>query len=185
MARLNLKKLLRTFTMRTSDGFVQSFGPTLLARVGAEAPGVRLRFVQKPDKDGAHLRDGTIDLETGVVVASTSPELRAQALFRDRFVGVVRTEHALSKGKMTPEITVSLLWHPRLDADLAHHWLRGCVRDACAVRGTRYCERVRPSSILPDLPAAMLNGLRRFVVYCPPRPGRGNAVGGRMLISRM
>ncbi|MGH6753801.1 MAG: LysR family transcriptional regulator, partial [Bradyrhizobium sp.] len=31
-----------------------------------------------------------------------------------------------------PEITVSLLWHPRLDADPAHRWLRGCVRDACA-----------------------------------------------------
>src|SRR3546814_12122766 len=32
-----------------------------------------------------------------------------------------------------PEITVSLLWHPRLDADPAHRWLRGCVRGACAV----------------------------------------------------
>jgi DNA-binding transcriptional LysR family regulator len=32
----------------------------------------------------------------------------------------------------TPEFTVSLLWHPRLDADPAHRWLRGCVRDACA-----------------------------------------------------
>ena len=30
-----------------------------------------------------------------------------------------------------PEITVSLLWHPRLDADPAHRWLRGCVRDVC------------------------------------------------------
>jgi DNA-binding transcriptional LysR family regulator len=32
----------------------------------------------------------------------------------------------------TPEFTVSLLWHPRLDADPAHRWLRACVRDACA-----------------------------------------------------
>jgi DNA-binding transcriptional LysR family regulator len=30
-----------------------------------------------------------------------------------------------------PALTVSLLWHPRLDADPAHRWLRGCVRDAC------------------------------------------------------
>ena len=29
-----------------------------------------------------------------------------------------------------PEITVSLLWHPRLDADAAHRWLRQCVH-AC------------------------------------------------------
>ena len=32
----------------------------------------------------------------------------------------------------TPEITVSLLWHPRLDADPAHRWLRGCVQEACS-----------------------------------------------------
>jgi DNA-binding transcriptional LysR family regulator len=31
-----------------------------------------------------------------------------------------------------PEITVSLLWHPRLDADPAHRWLRRCVREICA-----------------------------------------------------
>jgi DNA-binding transcriptional LysR family regulator len=140
-----------------------------------------------------------------------APEVRAQALFRDRFIGVVRTGHALCKGKVTPtryaagrhilvsrrgldrgpidevlssiglereiitivggfstalalaratdliasvperhtgnlrdgmhsfrlpfpvpEITVSLLWHPRSHADPAHRWLRGCVRDVCA-----------------------------------------------------
>lgn len=27
---------------------------------------------------------------------------------------------------------VSLLWHPRQDADPAHRWLRHCVRNACA-----------------------------------------------------
>lgn len=30
------------------------------------------------------------------------------------------------------EITVSLLWHPRLHADPAHRWLRGLVLDTCA-----------------------------------------------------
>jgi DNA-binding transcriptional LysR family regulator len=33
-----------------------------------------------------------------------------------------------------PEVTVSLLWHPRLDADPAHRWLRACVRDVCAAQ---------------------------------------------------
>jgi DNA-binding transcriptional LysR family regulator len=207
---LNLEQLVRTFTLRASEGFVESFGPGLIARVNKEAPGVRLRFVQKPDRDSTALRDGTVDLETGVVGNMTGPEVRAQALFRDRFIGVVRKRHPLSKGKITParyaagghilvsrqgfdkgpidqaleplglqrqivtivggfatalalarssdliatvpdrhtqalragmhsfalpvsmpEITVSLLWHPRLDADPAHRWLRGCVRDAC------------------------------------------------------
>ena len=209
--RLNLEQLVRTFTLRTSEGFVENFGPGLIARVGEQAPGVRLRFVQKTNKDSASLRDGTVDLETGVVGETTGPEVRAQALFRDRFIGVVRIGHSLSRGKITPsryatgrhicvsrrgldkgpidealtpfglerqivtivggvstalalarasdliasvperhtgnlragmhsfplpvatpEVTVSLLWHPRLDADPAHRWLRQCVRDACA-----------------------------------------------------
>jgi len=207
---LNLKQLVRTFTLRTSEGFVENFGAGLIARVGEDAPGVRLRFVQKPNKESGPLRDGTVDLETGVVGATTSPELRAQALFRDHFIGVVRMGHPLSQGEITPsryaagrhicvsrqgldrgpidealrpfglereivtivagfstalalaraseliatvperhtgnlragmhsftlpvptpEVTVSLLWHPRLDADPAHRWLRGCVREVC------------------------------------------------------
>ena len=100
--KLNLKQLVRTFTLRTREGFVENFGPDLIARVSAEAPGVRLRFMQKLDKDSAPLRDGIVDLETGVVGKTTGPEVRAQALFRDRFIGVVRMGHALSKGKITP-----------------------------------------------------------------------------------
>ena len=208
--KLDLGKLVRTFTLRTREGFVENFGPDLIARVGAEAPGVRLRFVPKPGKDSTPLRDGAVDLETGVVGKTIGPEVRAQALFRDRFIGVVRMGHALSQGEITPsryaagrhiavsrrgldkgpidealsrlglereivtivggfstalalargsdliasvperhtgnlragmrsfplpvslpEITVSLLWHPRLDADPAHGWLRGCVREVC------------------------------------------------------
>ena len=209
--KLNFTQLVRTFTLRTGEGFVENFGPDLIARIGKEAPGVRLRFVQKPNKDSTPLRDGTVDLETGVVGETTAPEVRAQALFQDRFIGVVRKGHVLSKGKITPsryaagkhvvvsrrdldkgpidealellgltreiitivggfsaalalargsdliasvperhtgnlrdgmqsfplpfatpEVTVSLLWHPRLDADPAHRWLRGHIRDICA-----------------------------------------------------
>lgn len=209
--KLDLKQLVRTFTLRTSEGFVENFAPDLIARVGKEAPGVRLHFVQKANKDSAPLREGTVDLETGVVEKTTAQELRAQALFRDRLIGVVRAGHPLAKAKITPsryaagrhlsvsrqglengpieealqrlglerqigaivggfataialarasdliatvperhtgilragmhsfalpvstpEFTVSLLWHPRLDADPAHRWLRACVRDACA-----------------------------------------------------
>lgn len=219
---LDLKRLVRTFTLRNRDGFVENFGPDLIARVGKEAPGVRLRFVQKSNKESGPLRDGTVDLETGVVSKTTGPEVRAQALFRDRFVGVVRTGHPLSRSKITParyaagrhillsrrgldrgpiddaleplglkreiativggfsealalarasdliasvperytgnlrdgmfsfslpvslpEITISLLWHPRLDADPAHRWLRGCVRDACAEHSTGSSARRR------------------------------------------
>ena len=99
----NLRLLARTFVLRTSDGFVENFGPGLIARVAEEAPGVRLHFVQKLDnKDSALLRDGTVDLETGVVRDTLGPEVRVQALFSDRFMGVVRMGHDLSQGEITP-----------------------------------------------------------------------------------
>ncbi|WP_339542515.1 LysR family transcriptional regulator [Pseudomonas sp. JAI120] len=207
---LDLAQVERTFTLRTSEEFVENFGPALLARIAREAPGVRLRFVSKTDKDSTLLREGSVDLETGVVDPTASPEVLTQALFRDRLVGVVRSGHPLSQGEVSaqrfaegrhvyvsrrgqargqvddalqalgltrqistivagfataialardtdliasvPErytthqreglhsfalpltlapFTVAMLWHPRLDADLAHRWLRGCMREVC------------------------------------------------------
>lgn len=209
--KLDLKSLQRTFTIRSSEGFAETFGPRLMARVHAQAPHVRLWFVPKPDKDSTPLRDGAVDLETGVISAAMGPELRTIGLFRDRFVGVVRAGHALTRGKITPdryaranhvlisrrgletgavdealemlglarnfgvtvggfapaialardtdlvatvperhtrrlfegmhsfelpmsvrEFTISLLWHPRLEADPGHRWLRTLVLSECA-----------------------------------------------------
>jgi DNA-binding transcriptional LysR family regulator len=208
---IDLTTLERTFTLRTSDGFVENFGPRLLARVGAEAPGIRLNFLQKSDKDSAPLREGRVDLETAVVEPSMGPELRAQALFRDRLVGAVSAGHPLAGKRLTAQayadashvivsrsgfdedaverpflpdgfhrravsavsgfatalalarnsdlvatvpdrhtaalradmftfpvplrtdgFTVSMVWHPRLDAEPVHRWLRACVRQVCA-----------------------------------------------------
>lgn len=94
---LELGRLQRTFTLRSSEGFAESFGPALLARIEQQAPGVRLCFLQKADKDSKPLRAGIVDLETAVVDPDTAPELRMQALFRDRYVGVVRAGHPLSR----------------------------------------------------------------------------------------
>ena len=98
----DLGRVVRTFTLRTSEGFVENFGPPLLRRTALEAPGIRLCFVQKPDKESTPLRDGSVDLETGVVAGTTGPEVRARALFTDRFVGVVRLGHPLTEGEITP-----------------------------------------------------------------------------------
>ena len=209
--KLDLGQLDRMFTLRASEGFVENFGSRLLARISAEAPGVRLHFLHKLDKDSGPLREGSVDLETGVVDQAISPEVRAQGLFQDRYVGVVRAGHSLSEGEITASrfadakhvhvsrrdndkgpiddalarmglerqvativggfsaalalvrtsdlvacvherhtgvlyagmhsfslplpiapFTVSMLWHPRLNADPAHRWLRGCVRSTCA-----------------------------------------------------
>ena len=190
---------------------------------------MRLRFLPKTDKDLRHLREGTVDLEVGAFDAyrDPPPEVRSQLLFRDRFVGAVRTAHpllaqrevtpqsfaacehvgalqrddfrgpvdealeaiglerrvvlvvpsygaALRMARATdfvvvvprsslhgldvhdratdqegppertipglqafslpmplPEIAVSALWHPRMDADPAHRWMRGRVVEFC------------------------------------------------------
>ncbi len=207
---LDLASLDQIFTLRTNEGFVEEFGPRLVARIQADAPGARLRFAPKADKNVASLRNAGIDLEIGVA-GETGPEVRVQALFRDRFVGVMRADHPLSEGKVTPEryaagrhisvsrrgrergpidealaqlglqrtvvcmvsgfsaalamarasdliasvperhtkgaragmvsfplpvatveVTISMLWHPRLDAAPAQRWLRDCVREVCA-----------------------------------------------------
>lgn len=210
-AALDLSTLTRTFTLRIREGFVENVGAALVARVNKEAPGVRLHFLPKTDRATTLLRDGAVDLETGIVGKEAGPEVRTRALFRDRFVGVVRAGHPLARGRMTlarylaaghvlvareggrqapvdaaleaagatrniaattgsfaaalalarasdlvatvperqtgilrdglhtfalplelPQLTVSMLWHPRMDADPAHRWLRGVVLETCA-----------------------------------------------------
>lgn len=223
--RLDLPQLTRTFTLRVSDGFTENFGARLVTRMCLEAPGVRLRFTQKLDKDNAPLRTGAVDLETGVVAETAGPELRLRTLFRDRFIGVVRAGHPLNQGTITaaryaagkhilvsrrgldkglvdealeplglareivtfvggfadalgfarssdliatvperhtgnlragmfsfplpvvlPQITVSMTWHPRMDADAAHRWLRSCVLETCAAAHDEPALAGRPGS---------------------------------------
>ncbi|WP_434657626.1 LysR family transcriptional regulator [Pseudomonas sp. R3-56] len=207
----DLRRVNRTFTLGTRQGFVENFALELIARVSEQAPGVRLCFVDKADKDSAALREGSVDLETAVVDERTRPELRTQALFRDRLIGVVRPGHPLSQIEVSaadyamgahigvslhdldhgpmdqalgalglsreiitsvpgfsaalglarssdliasvperyttrlrtgmhsfalpfalPGFTIAMLWHPRMDADPVHRWLRGCMREVCA-----------------------------------------------------
>lgn len=99
---LDVSQLGRTFTIRTSEGFLAVFSVLLLTRIAAVAPHVRLRFVPKPVKDPAPLREGDIDLDVGVL-GTSAPEIRTQFLFRDRFVGAVRQGHPLLSGPLTPK----------------------------------------------------------------------------------
>jgi DNA-binding transcriptional LysR family regulator len=203
----------RTFTIRANESFAETFGARLVAAAGAAAPGVRLNFTPKPDKSVTPLREGLIDLDIGVLGGDAGPEVRIQALLRDRFVGVAREGHPLFAAAITPErfagfghvvssrrghreapvdtalaargltrrvaavvqsfpaalaivcrsdllsvvpesylaavaefrsdlrgfplpvevaeITVSQMWHPRMDGDPAHRWLRGVILETC------------------------------------------------------
>jgi DNA-binding transcriptional LysR family regulator len=92
----------RLFTIRANEGFVEIFAARLTAAAQAQAPRARLRFMPKPDKDVRGLREGLIDLDIGVL-GEQGPELRAKALFRDAFVGVVRAGHPLLDAPVTPQ----------------------------------------------------------------------------------
>ncbi|HYI12021.1 MAG TPA: LysR family transcriptional regulator [Thermoanaerobaculia bacterium] len=164
----NLEHLVRTFTLRTSEGFVENFGPDLIARAGEEAPGVRLRFVQKLDKDSALLRDGTVDLETGVVENTTGPEVRAQALFRDRLIGVVRMGHSLSQGEITPSRYAAgrhlLVSRPGLEKGPVDEALKplGLEREIAAIVGgfSTALALARASDLIATVPERHTGNLR-------------------------
>lgn len=205
---LDLSRLERTFVLRANDGFVGTFGAALASLAAHRAPHVRLRFAHQDKEDVEALREGRIDTDVGVIGAM-GPEIRVQALFHDRFVGVVRADHPLAteltpasfasfphlsvsrRGRLagpidealarlgltrfvaiavanfadalaivrtsdhvaavparlteparaglhsfelpvrTDALAISLAWHPRLDADPGHRWLRGIVREVC------------------------------------------------------
>ncbi|SDV47065.1 LysR substrate-binding domain-containing protein [Chitinasiproducens palmae] len=92
---LDLARLERTFTIRAGEGFIELVSAILLRRLAQTAPRVCLRFAPKPDWNVEPLRQGALDLEIGVLNTS-APELRARALFRDRYVGVCRSGHPLT-----------------------------------------------------------------------------------------
>lgn len=102
---LDLSRLERTFVIRANDGFVGTFGATLSSIAAHQAPHVRLRFAHEDEEDVEALREGRIDADVGAIGAM-GPEIRLQALFHDRFVGVVRHGHPLAEA-MTPESFVS------------------------------------------------------------------------------
>ena len=99
---LDVAALERTFTIRANEGFVDLFSASLVAAVSEAAPHVRLRFAPKPDKDARPLREGHVDLEIGVLGVS-APEMRAQLIFRDDFIGAVRAGHPLLTGPVSAE----------------------------------------------------------------------------------
>ncbi|REG57914.1 LysR family transcriptional regulator [Paraburkholderia sp. BL6669N2] len=86
--------LRRTLRIRANEAFVEAFGAALIAEVSAVAPLVRLHFSSKSEKSAEFLRNGSADLEIGVL-EEMGPEIRVRALFRDRYVGVVRKGHPL------------------------------------------------------------------------------------------
>ena len=80
-----------------------------------------------------------LEREVAVVVGGFSSALalaRASdyvATVPERHTGTLRAGmYSFALPFVMKEFTVSLLWHPRLEADPVHRWLRQCVQEACA-----------------------------------------------------
>ncbi|MHC5908370.1 LysR family transcriptional regulator [Streptomyces sp. S6] len=218
-AESDLRTVTRTFSILGHDAIAAAHGPALLARAATDAPGIRLRFLNESHLDAPFLREGSADLEVGVI-DTTAPEIHTELLAEDRMMGVARAGHPLLDGELTPErfaldadhltasrrgklngpvdtalaalglkrrvvatvgslpaslfilrdtdliglnttwglplaqtlglahfevplalppLKLGMAWHPRHDADPAHAWLRGLVREA--ITGWRTIQR--------------------------------------------
>ena len=139
--------LQRTFTIRANDGFVEAIGASLIAAATAVAPHVCLRFAPKLEKTAAYLRDGSADLEIGVL-GEMGPEVRVQALFRDRFMGAVRQGHPLATEREVTAERYTAFGH--VVASRRGH-ASGPVDEALAALGL---ERT-VVAVVPSFPAAL------------------------------
>ncbi|MGW4897917.1 LysR family transcriptional regulator [Kitasatospora sp. NPDC004240] len=90
--------LERRFTLQVGDVLLTVVGAALIAAVRERAPGVTLSFLPEHLEGTAAMRDGTVDLEVGVV-DHTDPETRTQRLTTTRVVGVTRAGHPLAGGR--------------------------------------------------------------------------------------
>ena len=170
LATLDLASLALTFTIRASEGFVERFAGELVGTITRSAPRVRIRFAPKPDKDARALREGTIDLEIGVLGAS-APEVRRQALFRDDFIGIVRAGHPLVGGKRITPARYAACKHVVASRKKD---FTGPVDDALAKLGL---ERT-VVAVVPGYPDAMRIALHSELVGLVPRSCLDSALPG-------
>ncbi|MEX0525723.1 LysR family transcriptional regulator [Raoultella terrigena] len=160
LSPLQLPTLVQTFTLRTNEGFVETFAPALIAACARDAPGVTLTFVAKTEKDPQFLREGRVDLEIGVL-KNMGPEIRLQALFRDRFVGVLAKSHPLAQSaRMTREAYISC-GHVITSR---HGMVRGPVDDALAGFGLQR----KIVAVVPSFAAALAVARRSQLIALVP-----------------
>jgi len=154
------KKITRTFLIRSNDGFVEVFGPALIAAASCNAPGVRLQFVPKYEKNSQPLREGKIDLEVGVI-GKIGPEIRLQALFRDHFIGVVHCDHPLAEQQTITPGQYCAYGHVVASR---HNNAQGPVDDALSKLGLQR----NIAAVMPSFAATLTVALRSDLIALIP-----------------
>ncbi|MEU8546225.1 LysR family transcriptional regulator [Streptomyces roseoverticillatus] len=93
--------LRATVAIQASDVLLTSFAAPLIARVRSQAPGMSLRFVPESHEGTSAMRDGTVDLEVGIL-DHLDPETRTEPLVDTELVGVVRDGHPFAADPPDP-----------------------------------------------------------------------------------
>ncbi|WP_084793964.1 LysR family transcriptional regulator [Actinokineospora bangkokensis] len=94
VGEVDLAGLERTFAIQGHDALLTALAAPLLARVGAAAPGVRLRLLAEAPADTPDLNRGHVDLEVGTGPANRA-ELTTRTVAHDRLTTIVRDGHPL------------------------------------------------------------------------------------------
>ncbi|MEL3946377.1 LysR family transcriptional regulator [Streptomyces sp. LNU-CPARS28] len=139
--------LQRTFTVQATDLLLAQLAGPLTERVRAQAPDVDVVFLPEALEGGPALREGTLDVELGVL-GHLDPEIRTQSLVQRPLVGVARSGHPLFRKRIDARHFAA--------ADhigISRHGKRlGPIDHALAERGLRR----RVAVVVPSHTSAML-----------------------------
>ncbi|WP_406082173.1 LysR family transcriptional regulator [Streptomyces zaomyceticus] len=92
-------RLRRTFTVQAADLLLVGLAGTLTERIHAEAPQVDVVFLPEAMEGGPGLRQGSVDVELGVL-GHLDPEILTRRLTRMPLVGIARSGHPLFDGRI-------------------------------------------------------------------------------------
>ncbi|WP_438289622.1 LysR family transcriptional regulator [Streptomyces sp. HUAS TT7] len=84
--------LQRTFTVQATDLILAGVACPLTDRIRAAAPHVDVVFLPEALEDGPALRQGTVDVELGVL-DHLEPEIRTRHITQKQLVGIARAGH--------------------------------------------------------------------------------------------
>jgi DNA-binding transcriptional LysR family regulator len=172
--------LRRSFSIRANEVVIAAIGGQLMALVGAEAPGVELRFALEAADDLEALRSGAATLAIGSYGELTS-DLDTEPVAEERMVGVLAAAHPWAGRRMTiarfaqlDHVVVSRRGRARspLDDALAaqgrHRRVAAVVPSFAAALAM--CAEPGHTALVPSRLAATFAAGAGLVVYDPPVP---------------
>jgi DNA-binding transcriptional LysR family regulator len=158
--------LQRSFAVRINDGIAATLISPLLDAIAIEAPHITVRMVAEGQEDVDGLRDGSLDLDIGVL-HQLAPDLRSARLYDERLVGFVGPTSVLA-GRRRPTVR-QLCDAPHVSASRRGR-ARGPLDEALEASG----QRRRVAAVVPSFAVAMLAAsVSDLVALVPERLARG------------